>query len=163
MFGRNITGQPMSLVVKDMTTGVERDLVRGPYPYLTGGTISPDGRLVAYRTGDGKSNGIEVVPIAGGEPKAIVRATLPNSVGHFVDWLPDSRRLLLPTRENGRSIMVVVPMDGGSSVELKLPAGATAPLRVHPDGRRLSYVSGDSAFEVWTLENFLPAATSTRK
>ena len=25
--------------------------------------------------------------------------------------------------------MVVVPMDGGSSVELKLPAGAEAPLR----------------------------------
>ena len=60
--------------------------------------------------------------------------------------------------------MVVVPMDGGSSVELKLPAGAEcAASALHPDGRRLSYLSGDSAFEVWTLENFLPAATSARK
>ena len=59
--------------------------------------------------------------------------------------------------------MLVVPVDGGPSVELNLPAGAMPPLRVHPDGRRLSYLSGDSAIEVWTLENFLPAATSARK
>jgi Tol biopolymer transport system component len=158
VFGRNITGQPIKLVVKDVATGVERDLAQG-----SSATVSPDGRLVAYRKTEGNSAGIYVVPIAGGEPKELMRATRPSSLWAFMDWLPDSGRLLLARQENGRSTLLVVPVDGGPSVELKVPAPTGGPLRVHPDGRRLSYLSGDSAVEVWTLENFLPEATSARR
>jgi hypothetical protein len=36
-------------------------------------------------------------------------------------------------------------------------------IRIHPDGRRIIYDTGEHAFEVWTLENFLTIGTTATK
>ena len=50
VFGRNITGQPIKLVVKDMTTGVERDLGAYPWSHRRNGVARwPTGGLPNWR------------------------------------------------------------------------------------------------------------------
>jgi Tol biopolymer transport system component len=31
----------------------------------------------------------------------------------------------------------------------------------HPDGRRIAFMAGGKQYEVWVMENFLPAAKAT--
>ena len=164
VFGRNITGQPMSLVVKDMTTGVERDLVYGSIPIShwrndIAGTAAwlPTERATASPTGSKSSRLPEV------NRKRSCARRYPTRSGTSWTGCLTAAGSCCPRARMDEASWWSCRWTAESSVELKLPARATAPLRVHPDGRRLSYVSGDSAFEVRTLEYFLPAATSTRK
>lgn len=36
-------------------------------------------------------------------------------------------------------------------------------IRIHPDGSRTIYETGENAFEIWTLENFLTVGTTATK
>lgn len=56
-----------------------------------------------------------------------------------------------------------VPLSGGEPRKLNLNLGYyPSPIRVHPDGRQVAYSSGSDAWEVWALENFLPAAKAAK-
>ncbi len=52
---------------------------------------------------------------------------------------------------------------GGTPVKIALDVQTPPALRIHPDGRRVAFSTGTNAFEVWTLEKFLPPATIARK
>lgn len=150
VFGRNPDGEgPATIEVKDTVTGDQRVLVTG------GGnaSVSPDGRLVAYFGGDEKVTRIFVVALSGGTPTEVINGPPPNAFDGL-RWLPDSRRLL--TRDNPRRLVMAVPIDGGPAVDLAMPADARA-LIAHPDGKRIGYLAGNSAYELWILEIFLPA------
>jgi len=57
-----------------------------------------------------------------------------------------------------------VPAAGGTARKLEVELGsafAAFSLRLHPDGRTVAFTAGQNAGELWTLENFLPAATTS--
>jgi Tol biopolymer transport system component len=153
VYGQNRSGT-VTLMVRDLATGQERQLAKGP---ATATQVSPDGQWVAYRSGNAEGQSIMVVPLAGGTPRALLTA---KNVAHFVEWMPDSHGLL--ARSNGA--LVTLRLDGTARGEVSLPGDFIGPaFRVRPDGRRVAYSEGVPAFEIWSLENFLPTSGRAAK
>jgi hypothetical protein len=87
-----------------------------------------------------------------------------------VPWTPDSRSLIVMKGrvaaggllDAAANELWCVPIDGTAARRLDVDAtrvmmGGIGRIRLHPDGRRLTYVSGRYPVgEVWALENFLP-------
>ncbi len=69
-------------------------------------------------------------------------------------WTPDSRSLLFATADGGKRGRYRINVDNGTL----RPLDPSFPLqaKLDPEGRRVVYHSGGNAFELWTLENFLP-------
>jgi hypothetical protein len=111
-----------------------------------------------------------VLPVDGGEAKEILR--LPDGEEAGLAWTSDSRHLLyirqtiLSQMQNPRSTerrpVWRIPAAGGESLrtELSFQPDEMLSLRLHPDGRRLVYMTGRRegipSREIWVLENFLP-------
>ncbi len=154
VYTRNRSGK-FTLVSRSVTTGEELDLF---YGVATATSVSPDGKMVAFRTGDAEVSAVMVVPVTGGKPHVVVQAERPMSFGHLAEWLPDGRLLVARWKDRKFDRLIGVSLKGDSTVDL--PA-ALEPLgsffRVHPDGRRVAFSSGANAFEIWTLDNFLPS------
>lgn len=84
-------------------------------------SISPDGKLVAYRYLDSSLDrsrwSIGVVSIDGGPQ--FMRFDLPNTMAErFVSFTPDSRSIAFPNIENGTSDIWIQPLTGGPSRRL---------------------------------------------
>ena len=90
-------------------------------------------------------------------------------------WAPDSRSFFVDSIKDGstnsdREVWRVA-IDGTKPQKLGLnvnwlgpPFNSDQELHVHPDGKRVAFAATEPAkpWEVWTLENFLPAL-STKK
>jgi Tol biopolymer transport system component len=77
-----------------------------------------------------------------------------------VTWTRDGRYLLFAkgtTSYPATNTVFRVPVSGGEPQRLALTMeGRTVSLRVHPDGRRLAFTSGErNRRELWVLENLL--------
>ena len=147
----------------DAASGVERPLIRLTNTYTGFAGISPDGRLVAYTTGDnGEEADDHTVSTEGGRPRAVHTLAHPKMLtGDLlsIEWTRDSQRLVFTQTEASASSTwgsaagwASSDSDRSGHLESELNA-----LRIHPDGRRLAFVAGESRFAVWTLENFLTA------
>ena len=148
----------LTMVWRDLATGVERELYQGT---ATAKKVSPDGKLVVFRTGDMKSSAIMAVPISGGTPRELIRVAAPTFLEHFVEWLPDGRLLVGSTKQRQFDRLLAIGLDGHVSLELpSLLQPHRSLLRVHPDGQRVAFSTGEREFELWTLENFLPSAST---
>jgi Tol biopolymer transport system component len=170
-----------ALIERDLASGVEKELIRGN---LGGAALSPDGRYLATSSVDlsTTSKSIVLVPVAGSEPRVLMRVALPQSVidramlakslnvlhARSVLWAPDSRSLVVQhTFGQGKPELWWVPVDGREPpklVSLGVGGDLWADVRVHPDGRRFAIAvqQPPRPAEVWVLEHFLPAA-QTRK
>ena len=170
---RNAKEDGTTIVARDGVSGNERTLVQLKLSYTGFAGISPDGRLVAYATNDraAKKQTIYAVATDGGQPREIFTLAAPKAfAGNLLsmEWTRDSQRLVFTQSENNTSTAWIVPLSGGNPVQIDpaLTTADTNALRIHPDGRRVAYTTGQGRFEVWTLENFLanratPAATQT--
>lgn len=148
----------------DAASGVERPLIRLTNPYTGFAGISPDGRLVAYATSDRatKKQTIYTVSTEGGQPREVHTLADPKILtGNLlsIEWTRDSQRLVFTQTEAGASSTWVLPLDGRAPIQIDraISNPNSNVLRIHPDGRRLAFVAGESRFAVWTLENFLTA------
>ena len=72
-----------------------------------------------------------------------------------------SSGVIVVADESSASRALLVPVSGAVPRTLALPAGADQ-VRVHPDGKQVVFSVGKPAFELWALENFLPAKGVTR-
>lgn len=122
--------------------------------------VLPDGRHVAWTSfGPDKSEAVLLVPLAGGAPRELLRTRGSEPVTMALTSTPDGRGLLVQKGlSSGGSELLLVPVGGGQPRKLdgrinSLPAQ----IRIHPDGRQIAWVAGQSKQEVWVLENFLPA------
>ena len=140
--------------------------------------LSPDGRYIATGSVDPatKSSTFLLIPVAGGEPRELMRAgSKADSAPSMLTWAPDSRSLLIrkrPSGENQSGEVWQALLDGSEARKLdeKLdPRLATAGIRLHPDGRQIAFtpdaLTGAGwarSAEVWVLENFLPPSKGSK-
>ena len=164
VFRRN--GEGVKVVVRDVQSGTERLLLeqRG----LAGLSLSPDGRSIAYLLSDRASKTVTVnrMPIEGGAPQVIAR--LSGGTRNMSTWSPDGGTIVFATiDDNDKAWLWSVAATGGTPQKLALDdfKNVARNVRIHPDGKHLAYETGNNAFEIWTLENFLPsrATTSSRR
>lgn len=129
--------------------------------------VSPDRRLVAAVTDDGKVTVVSVARMDGDPGADPVRLVVPtNWEGRYWQWLPGSDAVLLDVTSPDEEVCELwrVPLSGAPR---RLPIDTRQWIegghpRVSPDGRYLAFVAaaGDPGAEVWALENFLPGRRS---
>ena len=159
---RNIT-----IVLRDLTTGGEKELYRGQTPTFGVLAVSPDGRRLAFVSLDEKRGPtIAVVPTSGSEaPREVVSLPAGASPRIALAWMPDSRRLIYAygmsaADQKSEFGPWLVSAEGGVPENLGLPMNGARPfgLSVHPDGKRIAFTAGTNRrTEVWVLRDFLPA------
>jgi len=157
-------GNPVRILRRDLDSGKDIELatMKGPagIPQVT---PSPDGKWLAFTSLDISKEPVKLilVPAAGGSAQEIFR----SKEGEYIPWLqwtPDGRSIWLmryrpatdPKAKPAIEFVSVSP-DGQNirKLELMLPG---AGFRIRPDGRQIAYSTGQSKFELWALENFLP-------
>jgi len=163
-FRKDLGPDGFAFVERELVSGAERELVRGKD--LRGLGLSPDGRFIATAHTDGKSWILLLVPISGGETRELLRVSKPQSLSVNLTWMADSRAVLVNKGLNENDTeneLWFVPIAGGQPHKIDLGADQfEGAVNVHPDGRRIAYVSGDRREEVWVLENFLPALNAKK-
>ncbi len=171
---RWIEGGPQIIVVRELDTGRERELVRYAEAMVSHLTVSPDGRQVAFVSTDrwdSENPGttrLRVIPTSGGEARELLELPPPPpqmSVGPVgLAWTPDSRHLIYATSRTGAEPQMElwrIATDGGQPESLGLVMEGLAPygLSVHPDGERIAFTAGtEIRSELWVLELPVPAA-----
>jgi Tol biopolymer transport system component len=170
-------GGVAAIAARDLSSGDERELFRttfaargNPWMFVD---LSPDGRYFAVVDNDawpGHNAGpwtAALIPVAGGDAKELMRG---ESLGASVlTWAPDSRSFLVSSIQDpavrDREVWRVA-IDGTAPQKLRWPVSGLGPpfssdqqLHLHPDGKRVAFAATEPAkpFEVWALENFLPA------
>ncbi len=148
------------LVARDVTGGRERTLLDLPCTLRCGGRVSPDGRLFAMvQPMAPPSSGLRVltVPTAGGAPREIAEIPASQSVTSAPAWTPDGRAVVIATSGGGRrntaSLLVAHVTERGSVLSALPVAGPASSVRVHPDGRHILFIAGESAFEMWRADS----------
>ncbi len=135
--------------------------------FVRGGAASPDDQLIAIVGGvQGGTAQIWIYSIREKSIRSVFQ--LPDGLfptGGGLNWTADGRAILLNQREGtGREAkygLWLVPTDGSKAIKLaiNLPIQQLGP-DVHPDGRRIAFVSGNSGNrEIRLLEGFLPTSS----
>jgi dipeptidyl aminopeptidase/acylaminoacyl peptidase len=170
-----------AFVQRDIASGSEKELLRRPT--LGAVNLSPDGRFIATPSVDPSTNSrvALLIPVAGGEPRVVMRINTgvePSELKNFnkgdriqnISWAHDSLSFLIRKQVasgNQSEEIWQVPIDGKvpRKLDLTFPKN-TGALTICPDGHQVAYVVTDVAqrptWEVWVLENFLPAAAARR-
>ncbi len=164
---RSITIDDSSLifqiVVRDIQTGMETELLRGTMNDVYSISRSPNGRwLAVLGLGDKKRN-LRVIPTQGGEPRVIHTFEQGDNSWIFHVWSADGKYIFLPKycqpKENKNWDLWRIPVDGGEAQSMGLELSPFWWLSVHPDGRHIAFSNQGSSYElpaVWVMENFLP-------
>jgi hypothetical protein len=178
------TGE-IRFVARDLASSDERILI-GSKTYLRAdGTEnrigdfyqSLDGRFlvttVPLDTAFGRA--LVLIPTSGGEPRELMQVKNTNSDRPSAPmWSPDSQSIFVTKATNGQRQLLRISLNGEvhnldvdvEKYKFMLPNGGWAV--VHPDGRRIAYMSNTGSgearakTEVWVMENFLPSAKSTK-
>jgi serine/threonine-protein kinase len=120
---------------------------------------SPDGRLIAYVSGNApwriganvSTASIWILDADGGEP---VRVTEDEHMDLSPQWLPDSRHLLFVSdRDGARGIYVVEVGREGPRGPARSVLNSSDPhsISVSADGRRLAYAKFTSERNIWSI------------
>ena len=175
---RPINGLPRIIVVRELDTGRERELVRYDEALVSHLTVSPDSRQVAFvwaewlGFGNPGATGLRVIPTSGGEARELLELPPPQMSGPIpvlgLSWTPDSRHLLYATSRAGAEPKMElwrIPAAGGQPESLGLVTEGLAPygLSVHPDGERVAFTAGETrsasdgrqvswSADLWALE-----------
>ncbi len=155
-----VTGD--TLFARALSGGTPRKLYTGLD--LHSPTWSPNGRFIAFVVGDAgywvgnpslgnlSSSTLLLVPAAGGKP-----ITLSNRKFMHTSpvWMPDSRRvLLMSTQDGGRDIYVLAITRGGRprGAAVRLTTGLEiGTFSLSADGRQLAYSSFENTSNLWSI------------
>ncbi len=162
------------IVVHELETGQEREVVRAdPGGSPASFDVSPDGQWVVFRSLD-RATGVgtlNVVSSNGGKPRELVRAEKGESLPGYpaLAWTPDGSQVLFTksstSPQDQKYEVWRVPAEGGEprKTNLAIAGAGLRDMRVHPDGRRISYTAGEPMkSEVWVMENFLPTLKAVK-
>ena len=144
----------------DVATGDAHEVYKSPHGWtLQNLTISRDGSTLAFSVKDAERTVIYTLPVAGGEPREIVRMT-EAVTREGLAWTSDGRYLLFARSASPtQAELMRIPAEGGTPESTGLSGRGLSLLSVHPDGSRLANTLGQYfQVDVWALENFLPGA-----
>ena len=163
-------------VAADVETGATR--VLGSWTHARAqdiiGEMSPDGRLIArvVPTDDHQGTALRVTDLAGNSARELLRVRMPDQL-MSVDWVADGRHIYVvranatdaaPANYTRGSLRVDrVSVADGTTQTLHIGiTGNYTPIAVHPDGRRLFFIAGHAANELWELAGWDSSATAAR-
>jgi Tol biopolymer transport system component len=161
---RGSDGSRLSLKVvieRDLASSTEREL---PGARCTGAlSIAADNASLACGTLDPatKQPGLAVISVADGASRDLLRLQQENAVTFtFTEWTPDGRFIAY---RNGAEVWVI-PVSGGQPRKIELgSADPVLDLRIHPDGRRIAFLTRTKTTqEIWAVENLLSAVTTSQ-
>ena len=99
---------------------------------------SPDGRRIAFVSGNGRRWALYVVDQDGSNPR---RLTDPGGSVYAPSWSPDSRRLLYTAPSDGTDQLFRIDADGSNAHQLTTAGSHNWGGVWSPDGRRIAYSS----------------------
>jgi Tol biopolymer transport system component len=158
-----------NIIKYDLGTGQEKEVYRQAAPPDLGFmTVSPDGKYLSFSTADNlakQSFVIRVLPTAGGETRDILQGKLEIFTKHA--WTPDGRTILFVKRtasgtKDEKTELWHLDTTGGEPKKINIGM-EVRDIRLHPDGRRIAFTSGNVTKEIWAMENFLPPAKAAKK
>jgi Tol biopolymer transport system component len=169
------------LLKRDLASGEDTEVYRGPYEESFTIDLTPDGRTLALlcrqREDVNAERVIRVVAAAGGAPREVYHGHLvrgSNAPINAFEFTADGRSLLVPRKttpsdEPGWTLLSI-PIDGGTPQDLGLKMLRFSNLSARPDGREIVFGSRGTEernAEIWVIEDFLPAtkaqADATRR
>ncbi len=160
-YGEEGDGLPQ-IVFRDLKDGSEKVLYRAPGPALmtpSNVALSPDRRTLAVVLWDremAQGGSLLLVPVTGGAATELHRFEPGAPKPRVITWTPDSRYLVYTVWDAGE--LWRLPVEGGTPERLEWDGmDQQLDLRFHPDGQRIAFTAGGYAFEVWVMEDFLPA------
>jgi Tol biopolymer transport system component len=145
-----------------LSDSVETTLYRaGPGIGVSHLALSPGARRLAFVAGTGEPGSrdeVRVLELKPGQARTI--ASLPHGGVLGLEWMPDSTAVLISTTGNPAALWRT-PLDGGQPQRLEVRLERRDGIRLHPDGRRIAFTTGQTHSEVWVLD--LPASGPPRE
>ena len=160
------------LVAADLTTRRERDLFVAPEGtrismqyarFEPNVQVTPDGKSVAFviAPANGQNATIMLAPVTGGPAKAIANSPADWNFTNvrLVGFSPGGEQLIFTTvrgrgQENLEPATVWrVPVTGGPFTQLERPGSGQQSMAVSFDGKRVAFTAGESAEELWVMED----------
>ena len=150
----------LRLVARDMADGSERTVLDLPCTAACAGRVSADGRLFAMVQPARETPDVArllVVPADGGEAREVARSTPSEPFVGAPVWTPDGRSLIIALGEGdqaSRKARFLIAHTDGTAPRV-VTVDVTGPVfgvRVHPNGREILFFAGETAFELWSLE-----------
>ncbi len=162
------------LLKRDLASGVDMEIYRGPYEEPFTIALARDGETLAlfsrHREDLSAERIIRIVATAGGTPREVSHGRFTfasNAPINALAFSADGKSLFLPRKtipadEPGWSLLRL-PIEGGEPQDLGLKMLRFSNLSVHPDGQRILFASRGTeqkSTEIWAIEGFLPGATA---
>ena len=156
----------LQFMVRDLVSGQVHVRELTHHQSASGVGLSPDGREVAFDTQaeHGEVPALVVVPLAGGEPRALYSLKAPAEFApNTPAWTDDGSHFVFGVVPGGLALngqkteLWEIPAEGGAPQKLDLTGETVRQLQIHPDGKRVAYVAGANSYEVGVMENFLPS------
>jgi Tol biopolymer transport system component len=154
------------LIWLDLESGEERELFRDPYLASQHFAVSPDGsRLVfalrGYREGNWAiqvGGRLLIMDLDDGDVREFHKFPEEGRVWSL-QWTPDGKYVLYTIGEDDGDALWRVPVAGGPAEKTWTFEGDyfNTWANLSPDGRQVAYTTYRWDFEVWVMENFLPA------
>ena len=152
----NQKGGNSLVMARDLRSGAEREV------YRSGGQVgwpspSQDGKQLAFAVFEPatRQSSIVVLPATGGKARTVLALpegyAVPANRG-LVLWGPTNNLIFTPTNAQREAEVWSVRLDGSGAEKIDLNVKNVVQARLHPDGRRLLFRSGELTKEIWALQ-----------
>jgi Tol biopolymer transport system component len=161
-FTRQVEKGLHHMVRMDLQSRSETVVASIPGDFFRIPSVSPDGRTIAVSAMSfGEKGGrIFLVPVTGGEAVELYRTPADADIEYLgnLSWSPDGHFILFvtPAEEEQDDGLWRIAATGGEPERVltsKILLHLGGPPKLHPDGRRLAFRSGQLKGEIWVMEN----------